>query len=1339
MKKSVFRIVALALLAAAAEVTAAEVYLHDLDISKTRQGWKTASRDLNLFGKQLQVAGQTYTNGMATHSPSELYVELRGARRFRAEVGVDDTSDQADKKMVFQVIGDGRLLWQSPPLKRGDTPVQADVDLTGFEVALLRVDPWRDGTTADHADWLNACFVTDAADKPLAVDAREWTRVWLSSLDTSFAVPAGACRGAPFQVAGKSYAEGLGFSGSAAIFFITGGATRFAGKCGIDDDAGGEAECVIYGDGRELWRSGLMKKGESARGFDVDLSDVRLVRLQSEGKAGARSVWVETLFEMRGSMPPGATYDPAGYADLPEWENPGVFRVGTEPAAATMMVFDSPRAARKAHTREDSPFFLSLDGEWKFHWVAHPEQRPADFYRPDFAAEGWGTMRVPDCVEVRGYGTPLYKNIGYYFKVDPPFVTRAPDPRYTTFKERNAVSSYRRDFTIPPEWKGRSVFLRFDGFSSAIYVWLNGVRLGYAEDGRQGATFDVTGQLAEGNNTLAVEVYRLCSGSYMEDQDFWRLSGLYRPVYLWSTPQTRLSDYFVRTVTAEPGGYDGDWRLEVEADLAGAAAGVTLEAELYPHSFSGRRVVRTRAVPESGRFRFDIAVKSPRLWSAERPNLYKLILTLKDGSGRTLGAIPQKVGFRQIEARGSQILVNGQPVLFKGVNRHEMDPDRGYAVSVERMVEDILIMKRNNINAVRTCHYPNDPRWYDLCDEYGLYVMDEANLETHGIDNSPRNPVIDPAFRAAAMDRQTGMLERDKNHPSIIIWSLGNENNVESDFFGAAYAMFKARDPGRIVQNQGNGPRDFVDTMYAGVRTIEAYGQRADTTMPFILCEYSHAMGNSSGNLDDYWRVINAYPNLQGAFIWDFVDQALRKPVPEGRVRPGQPTWFWAYGGDYGDYPNDDNFNCNGLVQPDRRATPQLNEVFHCYQNIRVVAVDVTRGIFRVINDAFFTNLAEYRGQWTYEENGEVIAKGSLGRMDVPPQTAKVITLPLAMARRPAYAARVSTWNFSFQTVQQEQWAAKGHVVARAQVEVPAEAPAMTVAGTVGRDAINPDQSETEVKVTGDDFTARVSKSDGALVAWEVGGRELLLSPLEPCFWRAPTDNDRGNRMAERHSVWRDAAGKRVARGLRLYREVDGNWRVIVELAYPGAAETAGSLGYTFFTDGSIRVAFRLKPEGQGLASLPRVGMTARIPREFDRVEWLGRGPHESYSDRHAAAFVGLYALNAAEFYFPYVEPQESGNRTDTYRVSFTDAAGKGIRVTGDPKINFNVSPYTLVELESRKHPWALEPCGEWVINLDYGQMGLAGENSWGARPWPEHQLLADREYAYGFILEPLR
>jgi len=1321
----------------AAGAGAAEVYLSELDVAKTRQEWKEAARDFNLLGSRLKVAGQTYTNGVATHATSELYVELRGAQRFIAEVGADDTSDQPDKRMVFQVLGDGRLVWQSRPLRRGEKPVSVDLDVSRFKHLLLRVDPWRDGNSADHADWLNARFVTPAKARPRAIDSLKWANVWLSSMDPSFVTPRDAVGAQPLTVAGTAFVEGLGLTVPSELCLLTGAATRFAGKVGIDDATAGSAEFAIYGNGQVLWRSGSLKKGDPAKAFDVSLSGVGLIRLAVEGTAGTRADWVETAFTLDGWMKPCATYNPAVFESLPEWENPRLFRVGAERSTATLTVYDSAKAARQAASREDSPYFLSLDGTWKYSWAPHPDQRPHAFYQPDFSVAGWDEIPVPDAVEVRGHGTPLYKNIGYYFKVDPPYVMREPPAHFLTFRERNGVSSYRRTFTVPKHWKERTVYLRFDGFASALYVWLNGRRIGYAEDGRQGAEFDVTSALQEGDNTLAVEVYRLCDGSYMEDQDFWRLSGLIRPVYLWSAPKTHVRDFFVRTTTAAAGDYAGAWNLKVEAELAGQAQGTVLEAELFPHSFSGGRAARGRAVPVGDRVQLNLPVAAPRLWSAEKPNLYTLVLTLKDARGKVIEALPQKVGFRQIEARNSQILVNGQPILIKGVNRHEMDPDHGYAVPYARMVEDITIMKRNNINAVRTSHYPNDPRWYDLCDEYGLYVMDEANLETHGISDSPRNPVIDPSFRAAALDRVRGMFERDKNHPSVIFWSLGNENNVDSDFFAQAYAWLKERDPGRKVQNQRNGPRDTVDSMYARVRDIEAYGRRTDTTIPFILCEYSHAMGNSSGNLADYWRVINAYPNLQGAFIWDFVDQGLRKPIPSERVRLGGPTTFWAYGGDYGDQPNDDNFNNNGLVQPDRRPSPQLAEVRYCYQTVAVEPDDVTRGLFTVKNRAFFTNLSEYEAVWTYEENGHVIAQGSLGRLDVPPQAQKEISLPLAMVRRPAYVARVSTWNFEFRTTRRTAWAEKGHVVARDQAVVPADPQPAALAGVIGRKGLELAENDDDVTVTGAAFSVRISKASGLIVSWKVKGEEQLLAPLAPTFWRAPTDNDRGSGMPARHTSWRKAGEKAEVLGLSVKHEVDGTWSVVAALAFREAEDTTGTLSYTFTDAGQIRVAFKVEPKGKRLESLPRFGLTAQIPRGYDRVAWLGRGPGENYADRRASAFFGQYRLAADDFFFPYVEPQETGNRTDTFWVTFTDADGKGIRVTGDPKINFSILPFTVGELESRKHPWELHPCGNWVVHLDYGQMGLAGEDSWGARPWPEYQLAPDRSISYGFLLEP--
>lgn len=1320
-----------------------EVSLVELDISKTKQASKEAARNFNLTGSRMRVAGCVYTNGMATCASSELYIALHGATRFEAEVGVDDTSLHPEKRVVFQVIGDGRLLWQSVPIRRGEQALPVSVDLAEFKEVLLCVDPLEKGTQGGEcANWLNARFTMPEKQFPVALEGLNWKRVWLSGLETTFGTPSDAVSAKqPLRVGGRTYAEGLGFTAPCEWYLLKGTATRFTGKVGVDDTSKGSAEFLIYGEDKILWRSGMMRAGESVKTFDVSFAGVNLVRLTSTGDSGVRMNCVETVFTVEGSIQPCATYNPALFENRPEWENPRIYREGAEPASATMMVFESTRKARQAKAREASPYFKSLDGMWKYHWAPRPDQRALGFEQPEFSVDDWRTVVVPGCVEVQGYGTPVYKNIGYYFKVDPPFVMGDPDPRYTTFEERNAVSSYRRVFTVPDAWDGRTVYLRFDGFSSAIYVWLNGHRLGYAEDGRQGVTFDVTSALKSGENTLAVAVYRLCDGSYMEDQDFWRLSGLFRPVYLWSVPETHVCDYQVTTEPVESGNYKGKWTLSIAAKMAGSGqSNAVIDATLYAHSFRNgfwdREVASTRAESSDGKVALALSVEAPRLWSAEDPQLYTVVLTLKERNGRFLAAIPQRIGFRQIERRNGCILVNGQPVMFKGVNRHEMDPEGGYTLTRARMIEDLKLMKRHNINAVRTSHYPNDPRWYDLCDTYGIYVMDEANLETHGAPRTPRNPVIDPAYRAAAMDRERGMVERDKNHPSIIFWSLGNENLVESDFFGQAYAWIRARDPSRLIQNQANGPKDLIDWMYASVQRVEDYGKQSDTTIPMILCEYSHAMGNSSGNLADYWRVFESTPKLQGGFIWDFVDQALSKPIPSERLRHNGPTTFWAYGGDFGDYPNDDNFNCNGLFQADRRPTPQVAEVRYCYQPVAVEARDITRGLFTIHNKAFFTSLNAYRCRWNYEENGEVIAEGDLGRLAVPPQGSCEITLPLSMVRRPGYAARVSTWNFWFSTVQATRWAEKGFVVAQSQLVVPIAPQPMLMAGSTGRLPVRLNETEEEVVATGSYFKVRISKKTGALVSWQVADEEQLMAPLEPDFWRAPTDNDRGSGMAARHTVWQLAAKKREVQEVQVRQEVDGNWHVRVLFAVPEAGKTSGSLNYTFTNTGQIRVTFKLTPSGEQLASLPRIGLTTQLPFAYDHVAWLGRGPHENYTDRKASAFIGQYRALAQELFYPYVEPQESGNRTETYWVTFCEASGRGIQVTGDPTLNFSILPYTTDELSSKKHPWELNPCGNWVVHLDFGQMGLAGENSWGAQPWPGFQLLSDREYVYSFVLQ---
>jgi len=1181
---------------------------------------------------------------------------------------------------------------------------------------------------------LLAVFSIHAAD--LSIIALDPLQV--KSVAASLALKTGL-NGKPIRVGGQEISEVVTVGAGTDICFLCGTSERLKGRVAVPDAAAGELTFTVYGDSRVLWTSDVLVAGAGSTPFDIALSDVKLIRLAVAGDTSATGCWVETHFSHSNKgVKPEVVYNPETYESLPEWENPRIFRVGTEPSTATMMVYDSERKALRAESRSDSSWFMSLDGKWKFNWVNHPDKRIRDFCQPWYSVDRWEEIDVPACVELLGYGTPLYKNMGYFFKIDPPYVMREPEPGYTTGKEPNAVSSYRRTFKLPKRWIGRRVLLRFDGFSSALYIWLNGQCVGYAEDGRQGATFDLTPYLVRGENILAVSVYRLCDGTYMEDQDFWRLSGIYRPVYLWSPPQSHINDFFVQTQPVVASDYAGRWILKITGEVQSPTNRLNVAASLYPHSFKGRRLVQRDCVTSAdGSFEINLDVDNPRLWSAENPNLYKLVLTLRDHEGHLQEAIPQKVGFRMIQQRDSQILINGEPVLFKGVNRHEMDPDGGYTLSYQRMLEDVLLMKRLNINAVRTCHYPNDPRWYDLCDEYGLYVMDEANLETHGLHGRVRNPVIDPAFRNATLDRESGMVERDKNHPSIVMWSLGNENNVDSDFFEQAYNMIRARDPHRPIQNQRNGPADTEDRMYMSVAKLTDYGGDKSKKVPAILCEYSHAMGNSSGNVSDYWDVINRYDNLQGAFVWDFVDQGLRKKIPAELCVAGEPNWFWAYGGDFDDFPNGDNFCCNGLVQPDRRVTPQMAEVRYCYQNIFVNAKEVQAGVFTVRNDYFFTNLKKFRCLWSYTEDGKVVDEGSLDELDVAPRSSLDIKLPVATIRKSKGRSRVAAWNFNFALRDDQNWADKRFIVATDQVLVPIEK--ITSSWNAAENSVPVViEKQNHFAIAGRDFSAKISKADGALISWKVRGAELLKSPLVPEFWRAPTDNDRGNKMPERHACWEKAAVNRVVLDSFIRNEPDGNRRIEIKCALPDAGRSTLVLNYTFRHGGDVRIVMQLNPKGEKLPSIPRVGMKMQIAPEFDRVTWLGRGPGENYSDRMRASFFGKYSLHADQFYFPYVEPQESGNRMDSFYAKFTSADGGGIGVSGEPTINFNIQPYTIEELSSKKHPYELLRSEYRTVHIDYGQMGLAGENSWGARPWPQHQLAADRSWEFAFVLSCL-
>jgi beta-galactosidase len=1022
-----------------------------------------------------------------------------------------------------------------------------------------------------------------------------------------------------------------------------------------------------------------------------------------------------------------------------DWENPRVFGINKEPARASYTPFADEGSALK----EDgaSRLVQSLDGMWKFHWVKRPELRPADFYKPDFDVSSWKEIPVPSNWEMEGYGTPIYTNITYPFKRDYPRVTDTPDDHsWTAFDQRDPVGSYRREFTVPDAWNGRQTYLVFNGVNSAFYVWINGEKVGYSQDSRMTSEFNITKYLKPGQNLIAVEVYRWCDGSYIEDQDFWRMSGIFRDVTLLSRNSLHIRDFQVQTP------FDSAYEnstLKLHGtiqNLETRKAAASLELKLL--DADGKPVVTaTKKLNVAPGKDEDIdiqqPVKSPRKWSAESPYLYRLVLTLKDGKGATLEVIPWNVGFRQSEIKGNQILFNGKKLMIKGVNRHEFDPDRGQVVTREMIIADIKLMKQNNINAVRTCHYPNVPEWYELADKYGLYILDESNVESHGYGSNEVQPISDGEdYREAIVDRLRRTIERDKNHPSIIGFSMGNEAGYGANF-SAAKEWAKAHHPEFfIIYEPGNSFHgDALTPMYAKPQNIVAYYDRYGNGRPFFEIEYAHAMGNSTGNFQQYWDLFESEPWAHGGFIWDWVDQGIRKKGVNGKD-------FWAYGGDFGDKPNDDNFNTNGLVLPDRTPHPGLTEVKKSYASIKVDAVDLAHGKLRVQNKYNFIDLGFVRGTWTLQENGKTIQSGDVPLGTVAPGTSSEVSLDLKQPTPAPGAEYILT--VSFELANDTPWAPKGHVVAWDQFQFPSAAADSATHNTDTPPPVTLSHVPGELVVSNDSFSIAISSDSGSISSYNVGGRELLSAPLEPNFWRAPTDNDRGNNMPERQGVWQLAALHRVTGSVRA-EQAAPNVVKVTAIAKLAAGDATQTYVYTIHGDGSVEIDSVFDPGAARLPDLPRVGMQMRVVHALRNVQWYGRGPQENYWDRHLGAAVGIYKDTVDNLWFPYVEPQETGNRSDVRWVSFTDDQGFGLKATGLPLLNFSAWPFRMSELEhektplniGHKHSAEIVPSDDITVNLDYRQMGVGGDDSWGAPIHKEFSLPAVR-YEYKFKLEPV-
>ena len=1033
-------------------------------------------------------------------------------------------------------------------------------------------------------------------------------------------------------------------------------------------------------------------------------------------------------------------------APVADWENPRLTGVNNELPHATMVVCPDAATARRIGAvqnseRVKSPFYRSLNGDWKYHYSSNQLARVADFWAPDFNDSAWETIAVPSNVELSGHGIPIYVNIKYPWTwhgvaPNPPVVPR-DDPN-------NTVNSYRREFDLPADWQGRRVLITFDGVNSFFYLWVNGQKVGLGKDSRTPVEFDLTKYLKPGKNLIAVENFRWNDGSYLEDQDFWRLSGIFRDVYLWSPPNLHIRDLEVQTVL------DDRYRnasLEVALTLdnqAAQPAQTTVEAVLLDPK---GKVVAAPAVAlllnPKGRgtsAKICQAVLNPLKWNAETPNLYKLLLTLRDSAGQVLEVIPVNVGFRKIELKNGDLLVNGQRVLFKGVNRHEFDPDRGQAITVAGMIKDLQVMKEYNVNANRCCHYPNQPAWYELCDRYGIYLIDEANIESHGMGYGDKTLAKNPNFADAHMNRTVRMVERDKNHPSIIEWSLGNEAGFGPNF-EATSEWIHQRDRSRLVHYEQAGHNRFTDIvcpMYARPRELAKYSA-TNQTRPFIECEYEHAMGNSSGDLWSYWSQIYTRPHLQGGYIWDWVDQGLRQsqtrqsrdrfwPVP-----PGAKT-FWACGGDFGpsDVPSDDNFCCNGLVTPDREPHPGLLEVAHVYQNVHCRAVDLAARQIEIKNWFDFVNLDDLAtAHWKLNGDGVEMQSGELSLPPLAPHATATVLLPLKKFT-PAPGVEYFV-EVSFRLKRAAGLLKAGHELAWDQFPLPDAAPA--VAPRTGEAPRLQLLGERNVRVSGPGFELAFDATNG-LTSWLAHGTQLIRTPLQPSFWRATTDNDRGRHIEKSQGVWRLAAQRRVAQAFKAAAKPD-HVEVVVQWFLPDAGEATWTTTYQIYGDGEVLVAADFRPAQTNLPVLPRLGMQMSLPAGFERVSWFGPGPQETYADRKDAR-VGLHQGTVEEQFYPhYTKPGETGNKVEVRWVALTNEKGVGLLVVGQPLLSVNALHYGTEDLNAAKHAFELPHRDDTVLNLDLKQQGLGGDDSWGA--WPHDQfLIQNQNYHYEFRMQPL-
>ncbi|MBE9467899.1 MAG: DUF4981 domain-containing protein [Bacteroidetes bacterium] len=1014
-----------------------------------------------------------------------------------------------------------------------------------------------------------------------------------------------------------------------------------------------------------------------------------------------------------------------------DWENSQIFGINKEKARASFFAFENKKLAVNNDLTK-SKYYINLNGIWKFNWVVKPVDRPVNFYKNTFDVSKWDNIEVPANWELKGYGVPIYTDVSYPFPNDEPKIPHSYNP----------VGSYKRTFTINKNWKNRETYLHFGGVRSAMYVWVNGKKIGYSQGSKTPAEFNISEYIKIGKNKLSVEVYRFSDGSYLEDQDYWKISGIERDVFLYSRPKIHIEDFFIKS------GLDKTYKkgtLAINLSVVNNNRKVsTNKIEINLLDKNQKKILsQTKTLKINSKkienLEFTQEALNIKPWSAETPHLYKLEISIKNNNGQIIEIINKNIGFRTSEINEGQLKINGVAITIRGVDRHEHDMHEGRVITKKLMIKDIELMKKFNINAVRCSHYPNRTEWYDLCDKYGIYVVDEANIEAHGAGpyNKETTLAAKPKWREAFLDRTISMVERDKNHPSIIIWSLGNETGRGENFL-ATYKWIKQKDNTRPVQSEDAGldsNTDIFCPMYDRIWQCLRYVEKI-RTRPLIQCEYAHSMGNSVGNLKDYWDVVYKYRQLQGGFIWDWVDQTFEKVTEKGDT-------IFAYGGDMGVFkvPNDSNFCANGLISSDRKPNPQIWEVKKIYQPIKISNVPLTNKSFFIKNNNDFINLDKYNFEWEITENGNVIRQNKINNLSVEPHKTTKIKIEYENIKPKKFAYYYL--KIIAKTKDKTSLINKGHLVAWEQFKLPLGTEINSLPKTrVMSNKLSYENANNRIVVKGNNFDVSFSKKTGKIYSYKLKGEEILKSDLHPFFWRAITDNDLGNGTPQKCAIWKDAHNYQKLSSVKINQFDNNKIEVIMKSELETISSSFNTI-YTIYGDGEININNTFIPHSDSLPFIPRMGMQVEMSAKLYKTEWFGRGPQESYCDRKTGMLIGKYSSTVNKQFFRYVRPQETGNKEDLHWLSLTDENGTGIKIYSENYFSASTLPFHYSQLyhsekgEKQKHGGEIKIEDVISLQINNKQMGVGGDNSWGA-PVHSQYSIPVKKYEYNFSIKPI-